>query len=243
MGSGGRLVHDDLETVCGIYSGGMEANREMGGAHATGDRKETRERGRPRDDATASFEARIDAAMDRCAEGDDASFGEVYELMGPRLITFFMRQGATRPVAEDLLQDVAVRLYRARGNFQRGASAMAWSYGVARNAHIDHLRATRTRRIVTSNDVALGRAPADETASAEALVSASQQASRLEEVLETLPAAQREAFELRHVHGLDVAEAASKAGVTENALKIRVHRAKEALRQALARLSGDDDGS
>lgn len=63
------------------------------------------------------FEDRIDAAMDRCADGDDAAFGEVYALMGPRLITFFLRQGASQELAEDLLQDVAVRLYRARGNF------------------------------------------------------------------------------------------------------------------------------
>jgi RNA polymerase sigma-70 factor, ECF subfamily len=193
--------------------------------------------GRTRDE----LEDRIDAAMDRCANGDDAAFGEVYELMGPKLISFFLRQGATQELAEDLLQDVAVRLYRARGNFQRGASAMAWAYGVSRNAYIDHLRAAKTRRVVVSDDDALGRVASDESTSAEAMVSAGQQAEHLAAALEKLPPAQRQAYELRHVHGLEVSDAAAEAGVTENAFKIRVHRAKEALRHALHLLLSDDE--
>lgn len=184
---------------------------------------------------------RIDAAMDRCAEGDDAAFGEVYELMGPKLVQFFLRQGASQDLAEDLLQDVAVRLFRARGSFQRGASAMAWAYGVSRNAYIDHLRAAKTRRVVVSDDDALGRAASDEAASAEAMVSAGQQADHVAAAIEKLPAAQRQAYELRHVHQLEVQEAAAQAGVSENAFKIRVHRAKETLRRALHALAGDDD--
>jgi RNA polymerase sigma-70 factor (ECF subfamily) len=187
------------------------------------------------------FEGRIDAAMDRCADGDDGAFGEVYELMGPKLIQFFMRQGASRPLAEDLLQDVAVRLYRARGNFQRGASAMAWAYGVSRNAHVDHLRAAKTRRVVVSDDEALNRVASGDETSTEALVAASQQARHLAAAFETLPRAQRQAYELRHVQELEVEEAAKRAGITENALKIRVHRAKEALRLALRRLAGDEE--
>lgn len=187
------------------------------------------------------FERRIDAAMDRCAEGDDEAFGEVYELMGPKLIAFFVRQGASRSLAEDLLQDVAVRLYRARGNFQRGASAMAWAYGVSRNAHVDHLRAAKTRRVVVSDDDALGRVASGEDTSAEALVAASQQADHMTRALDTLPRAQRQAYELRHVQDLTLEESARQAGVTENALKIRLHRAKEALRQALQRLADDEE--
>jgi len=187
------------------------------------------------------FEERIDAAMDRCAQGDDAAFGEVYGLMGPKLIRFFLRQGASQELAEDLLQDVAVRLYRARGNFQPGASAMAWAYGVSRNAYIDHARAAKTRRVVVSDDDALGRAATDESHSVEAMVSAGQQADHLSAALDDLPPGQRQAYELRHVEGLDVAQAAARAGTSENAFKIRVHRAKEALRKALAVLAGDDD--
>ncbi len=192
-------------------------------------------------DRGEEFERRIDAAMDRCAQGDDGAFGEVYELMGPKLIGFFMRQGASLSLAEDLLQDVAVRLYRARGNFQRGASAMAWAYGVSRNAYVDHLRATKTRRVVVSDDEALGRVGAGEESSAEALMAASEQARHLAAAFEELPQAQRQAYELRHVQELEVEEAARQAGVTENALKIRAHRAKEALRQALRRLAGDEE--
>lgn len=194
----------------------------------------------PRQGKSDEFERRIDAAMDRCAEGDDAAFSEVYQLMGPKLIAFFLRQGTSREVAEDLLQDVAIRLYRARGSFQRGASAMAWAYGVARNAHIDHVRAAKTRRIVVSDDDAVGRVRADEAASAESLVAVSQQVEHLNAALENLPPAQREAYELRHVQGMEVDQAAAIAGVGENAFKIRVHRAKETLRRALHALAGDD---
>lgn len=118
---------------------------------------------------------------------------------------------------------------------------MAWAYGVSRNAYIDHVRAAKTRRVVVSDDDALGRVASDDSSSAEALVAAGQQADHLAEALEKLPPAQRQAYELRHVNGLEVPDAAAKAGVSENAFKIRVHRAKEALRHALHLLTRDDD--
>jgi DNA-directed RNA polymerase specialized sigma24 family protein len=53
--------------------------------------------------------------------------------------------------------------------------------------------------------------------------------------MQQLPATQREAFELRHLQQVDIPEAARRLGVTQNAFKIRVHRALEALRRAFER--------
>lgn len=186
----------------------------------------------------SDFDDRINAAMDRCADGDDAAFNDVYAMMGPRLLSWFQRQGASREQSEDLLQEVALRLFRARGGFQHGASAMAWAYGISRNAWIDHLRAVQARPRVVGDESALGRIRASEASSADASTLTTEQVREIERVLEGLPEAQREAFELRHVEHLDIAAAARRAGVSENALKIRVHRAVEALRRAFDRPSG-----
>jgi RNA polymerase sigma-70 factor (ECF subfamily) len=182
----------------------------------------------------SEFDERINQAMQRCADGSDEAFGEVYALMGPRLLAWFQKQGASREQAEDLLQEVAIRLYRARGNFQRDASAMAWAYGIARNAFIDQLRASRARP-QTTGPRPLSSMAAPEQLSADSSALAGERARRLQDAMQQLPATQREAFELRHLQQVDIPEAARRLGVTQNAFKIRVHRALEALRRAFER--------
>ena len=176
----------------------------------------------------------LDAAMDRYARGDDAAFAEVYDLLAPRLFGFALRSTRDRGKAEDVVQQTMLQMHRARGRFVPGAEVVPWAFAIARRLVIDQHR-RRGREVLAANDddsatellIALD-APADQIAIAKELAAA------LTAELAKLPENQRVAFELVKQEGLSVAQAAAVLGTTVAAVKLRAHRAYEALRAALA---------
>jgi RNA polymerase sigma-70 factor (ECF subfamily) len=177
---------------------------------------------------TARSEA--DVAMERYAGGDDAAFGTVYDALAPRLYGYLLRQTRDRARAEDLVQQTMLHIHRARARFIPGAEVTPWAFAIARRLLVDSLR--RGRREVLAMDDELDGRP-DRRPSAEELVQARELATRVEGVLARLPQSQRAAFELIKNEGLSVAEAAQVLGTTVAAVKLRAHRAYEALRSAL----------
>lgn len=180
-----------------------------------------------------------DIAMERYAAGDDAAFASVYDGVAPRLYGFLLRQTRDRARAEDVLQQTLLQIHRARDRFLPGAEVMPWAFAIARRLLVDSLR--RGKREVLSDDGELDpgrdRGPgADEVAQAREL------AVRIERVLAQLPQSQRAAFELIKNEGLSVAEAAQVLGTTVAAVKLRAHRAYEALRAALGDVMGGLEG-
>ena len=184
-------------------------------------------------------EADIDAAMDRYAQGDDAAFAVVHAGLYHRLRLFLLRLCRLPVLADDLLQEVFLRMHRARGSFAPGARAVPWACAIARNVHTDHVRNAHVRRTTS-----LEQGGAEDSASAHEIAAgpgwdaeevsvARQTASMVEAALSRLPAAQREAFVLLRYEGMSVADAAQILGVTENAVKLRAFHAYEALRAAL----------
>jgi RNA polymerase sigma-70 factor, ECF subfamily len=171
-----------------------------------------------------------DAAMERYAAGDDAAFSTLYDLLAPRLYGYFLRQTRSSDLADDLTQQTLLKIHRARGQFLVGAAVTPWAFAIGRRLLIDSLR--RHRREVTPNDddvtldLALSDAP-----SADELVQAQETARRIQNALRRLPASQRVAFELVKQEGLTHAEAAEALGTTVAAVKLRTHRAYEALRE------------
>jgi RNA polymerase sigma-70 factor (ECF subfamily) len=175
----------------------------------------------------------LDRAMDRYARGEDAAFAEVYDGLAPRLFGFLLRQTRDRAKAEDVVQQTMLQMHRARGRFLPGAEVTPWAFAIARRLLIDqHRRGGREVLAPTDDDVAdvlvSLDAPADEVAMAKEV------AARVKKELERLPENQRVAFELIKQEGLSVAEAAEVLGTTVAAVKLRAHRAYEALRSALS---------
>jgi RNA polymerase sigma-70 factor, ECF subfamily len=174
----------------------------------------------------------VDAAMERYAAGEDAAFSTLYDLLAPRLYGYFLRQTRSPDLADDLTQQTLLKIHRARGQFLRGAAVTPWAFAIGRRLLIDGLR--RHRREVTPNDDddTLDRASSD-APSADELVQAQETARRIQNALLRLPASQRVAFELVKQEGLTHAEAAEALGTTVAAVKLRTHRAYEALREVV----------
>lgn len=188
------------------------------------------------DEQKPQARAPLDLAMERYASGDDAAFAEVYDGLAPRLFGFLLRQTRDRARAEDVVQQTMLQIHRARGRFEPGAEVTPWAFAIARRLLVDQFR-RGGREVLAATDeddsadllVALD-ARADDLAAAREL------AARLDAELRRLPENQRIAFELLKQEGLSVAEAAQVLGTTASAVKLRAHRAYEALRSALSRL-------
>ena len=172
-------------------------------------------------------------AMNRYAAGDDRAFDDVYTLLAPRLYRLCIGL-IGRGEADDLLQEVFLKMHRARASFVPGGSVIAWSFAIARTTSIDRMRHR-------------GRRPEDATAHERlelhaAGVSDSPEASSfgraLEDVFErqlgALSESLRAAYVLVKMEGMSCAEAAAVLGATTNAVKQRVHRATEELKAAAA---------
>ena len=191
------------------------------------------------------------AAMDRYADGDDAALRDLLDLLGPRLHAFLRRRTRDPAKVEDLVQQTFLQMHCARRHFQRGADVVPWAFAIARRLFIDGLRKGEKECRTANNDSAtmaaraevardgrpfVGRALPTERDTPDSVVARQRLLRRVEEALEDLPEAHRVAFDLIQGDGLTVAEAAQVLGVTETAVKLRTHRAYEALRERL----GDD---
>jgi RNA polymerase sigma-70 factor (ECF subfamily) len=175
-----------------------------------------------------------DLAMERYANGDDAAFPQLYDLLAPRLYGYLLRQTRDRARAEDVLQQTLLQLHRARGSFCPGAEVLPWTFAIARRLLIDAHR--RGRGEVLAGDraqVEEAEEPAAGSGGPEAQLEASRLAERLHAELLRLPEPQRVAFELVRQEGLSMAEAAQALGTTVNAVKLRASRAYRALRAVL----------
>jgi RNA polymerase sigma-70 factor (ECF subfamily) len=174
--------------------------------------------------------------MDRYAEGDDASFALVYDGLAPRLYGYLLRQTRDHTRAEDLLQQTMLHIHRARASFIAGAEVTPWAFAIARRLLVDSVR--RGKREVLAEDGEPDTESAAGGPRADELVQARELALQVERVLAKLPASQRAAFELIKNEGLSVAEAAEVLGTTVAAVKLRAHRAYQALRLALGEAAG-----
>lgn len=177
--------------------------------------------------------------MERYAAGDDAAFALVYDTLAPRLYGYLLRQTRDGARAEDLLQQTMLHIHRARASFIPGAEVTPWAFAIARRLLVDSLRRGKREILADDGEVDPG---VDKGPAADDLVQARELAKRVEKVLAKLPQSQRAAFELIKNEGLSVAEAAQVLGTTVAAVKLRAHRAYEALRGALGDVIGGLEG-
>jgi RNA polymerase sigma-70 factor (ECF subfamily) len=175
-----------------------------------------------------------DRAMERYSRGDEAAFAEVYDAVTPRLYAFLLRQTRSEARAKDVLQQTMLKIHLARGTFIEGAAVLPWAYAIARRLWIDQTR--RGRREVPLDEETQGEPKATEQSPDDAVYS-SELAARVRKELDKLPENQRVAFQLVKEEELSMSEAAAVLGTTESAVKLRAHRAYQALRVALGDLA------
>ena len=183
----------------------------------------------------------LEGAMARFAAGDDSALGVVYDLASPALFRFLVRLCRDQSLAEDLTQETFLRIHRARGLYRPGAAVLPWAYTIARRLFLDAVRARRVEApgnnapaTAAGEGVEAVAALPSREPTAEELLADRQLAAAVDDALAQIPEGQATAFRLLKAEGLSIAEAAVVMGSTPGAVKLRAHRAYEALRGLLA---------
>ena len=164
-------------------------------------------------------------------EGNAGAFETLYTRHRGRLYRFVLRSVKARGAAEELFQEIWIRVIEARSRYAPQAKFTTWLYTIAHNLLTDHWR-KKGLALVELDEEVQAPAPDDPARSAEAR----QALSRFAAALEALPPLQRQAFLMHEEGGLSIAEIAQATGSNEEAAKSR-------LRYAMAKLkSAADDG-
>jgi RNA polymerase sigma-70 factor (ECF subfamily) len=181
------------------------------------------------------------ALLQAARTGDRAALDRLLDLHQSRVFRFSLRMCRVREDAEDVLQETLLAVARTVREFRGEASVSTWLYTIARSFCIKKRRRSKfapdpplsiesdegreAARLVDG-----GRRP-DELAQDRELRSA------LDEAITALPTGYREVLLLRDVEGLPAAEVAEILGITEKAVKSRLHRARTSVRDALSPLT------
>ena len=166
--------------------------------------------------------------MAQVRDGDVALLGELFERHHQRLFHFFLRLARSRSAAEDLVQEVFVRMLKYRHTFRVESEFVPWMFTLARNAATDLYRA-RPRELPELPDAP--EPQADEPHPIAGLERAEQE-GRLRRALDRLDPAKREILLLARFSELKYDRIAEQFGISEGAVKVRVHRAMKALKAA-----------
>jgi RNA polymerase sigma factor (sigma-70 family) len=193
------------------------------------------------------LETRLSDWLSRCALGDRQAFRKLYEATSPRLLGVVAQLVGRGALAEDLLQDVYVRIWKAAAQYRPGAgSPMAWMAASARYRAIDHLRSRNSRPEIAVGDLP-SHASADESdddpthrmpdpglGPAKAFEVQSE-ADAVQTCLETLQGAQQQSITLAYYQGLSHGEIAVHLGAPLGSVKTWVRRGLIALKACLER--------
>ena len=174
------------------------------------------------------------ALVERLRRGDPDAFDEIYAAFNTRLFTFLVRLSRRRDVAEDLLEETWLRLVKHARRLGPDTRLGPWLFTVARNLHVSYIRSRMLEDSAAASLIALWPFSLERSSPFEA-AAASELERRIERALAAMPAASREVLLLVAVAGLDHSDAADVCGITPEALRQRLHRAREALSKMLER--------
>ena len=178
---------------------------------------------------TISLEAMLQAVAER---GDLQAFLSLFQHFAPRIKGYLRRQGSDAAVADDLAQEVMLKVWRNAASFDPAkASAATWVFAITRNTRIDVLRRVR-RPEVDMDDAALVQDPAP---LADDAVAGQERERRVQRALRTLPADQAQVVRLSFFQHKPHAEIAAELrlplGTVKSRLRLAFARLREALRE------------
>ncbi len=179
------------------------------------------------DGAGETMEALLAAVA---ATGDRRAFAELFTYFAPRVKGFLMKGGASDADADDLAQDVMVKVYKKAKLFDISkASAATWIFAIARNARIDAIRRA-TKPDLDPDEPMLSP---EEAPRADVVCELKERDARIKDAVSRLPAEQREAMALHFYADEPHSAIAEKLGLPLGTVKSRLRLAIEKVRKEL----------
>jgi RNA polymerase sigma-70 factor (ECF subfamily) len=220
-------VEDDMATLA--------LDRSLGGTPA----------GLPFDGTRSATASQLSAMSDaeimlRVREGDDSGFDFLIQKYHKPMIHFMFRMVHNQAVAEELAQEVFLRVYRSRQSYRAEAKFTTWLYRIATNLGVNHARDTKYERAAQNvyldqPDPETGTTPdvADLTASVESELVKDERMRAIRQHVLALPERQRTAVLMHKYQGLDYKQIGEVLKLSESATKSLLFRAYQTLRERL----------
>jgi len=171
--------------------------------------------------------------VERLRHGDEGAFDEVHDLFNVRLFNFLARLANSRDVAEDLLEETWLRFVKHSRRLRPDSELGAWLFTVARRLHVSYCRSRLVEDARAGDLIGLWPSGAPRPSPLEA-AEAGETRRRTAAALAALPAIYREALLLSLVDDLRPSEAAEVCGITPEAMRQRLSRARALLARQLA---------
>ena len=196
-------------------------------------------------DAVAGVRAELDPASDaavmlRVAAGDETAFNFLIVKHHRPVIHFLYRMTRNQAVAEELAQEVFLRVYRARDSYRAEAKFSTWLYRIATNLAVNHARDTKHERTaqtvyLDAPDEETGTTPdvADDEPSAEQRLMTNERMAAIRKHVMALPERQRTAVLMHKYQGMDYRQIGEVLKLSESATKSLLFRAYQTLRETL----------
>jgi RNA polymerase sigma-70 factor (ECF subfamily) len=181
--------------------------------------------------------------IQRAQRGDRAAFDTLVRRYDQDVLRLTLRVVRSPDEAQDLYQEVFLKVYRSLGRFRLESRFSTWLYRVAMNVCLDHLRQRKSRHEIQATDGGDGEAGYTQTIADERPVLNPERAAhsreierRLQEALTRLSPLERMVFELKHCEGLKLRVIGEVCGTSEEAAKNSLFRATQKLRADLSDL-------
>jgi len=189
----------------------------------------------------ADLDPASDAAiMLRVAAGDEASFNYLAEKYHRPIIHFLFRMVGNQAIAEELAQEVLLRVYRARSSYRAEARFSTWLYRIATNLAVNYARDTRHERAaqtvyLDAPDAETGTTPdvADDEPTVEQRLLRDERMAAIRRHVMALPERQRMAVVMHKYQGMDYRQIGQVLKLGESATKSLLFRAYQTLREKL----------
>lgn len=175
---------------------------------------------------SVAAERSLESLMEAYQQGDAVAGDQLFTRVSQPLYRFMSVQSGDRRFADDLLQDLWLRIHKARHTYRPGEPVLPWLYAIARFVKVDGYRKRRSERFEEPLDPAFERRA--ESSERESSI------PPINELLKDLPESQREVVLMLKVSGLSLEEVAKATASSVGSVKQKAHRAYEKLRAKLA---------
>lgn len=180
----------------------------------------------------------IDETIERCLQGDQDAWSEVVRQYWRKVFNVAYKFTGKHDEAEDLTQDIFVKIFKSLYTFDRRANFQTWLISVSRNLCIDHYRSVRKERETIARDVDSRELPHATKAEAGPLagIERADQRELLRLALGHLAPTLRSAVLLRDIKELSYQEIAMQLALPEGTVKSRINRGRNELARQIRRL-------
>ena len=183
----------------------------------------------------------IETLIQRCLHGDQLAWEQIVRQYWRKVFNVAYKFVAKHDEAEDLTQDIFLKIFKSLDTFDRRANFQTWLISISRNLCIDHYRSVRKERETIDRDIDANElAPASREPGPVAALEQRDRVTLLRHALSGLPDTLRMAVVMRDIQELSYQEIADRLRLPEGTVKSRINRGRTELARQIRRLRGDD---